>query len=180
MPERIARTWLLLAVGLLLLTPVDGLPWGRKPLTDLFFATQDLPLLLVIAAVAAALWSILAVRRRFAPAAPVSPPLTAALAPAEPMAWNSGWLVAGLAALVGVTGLLGARAVFDGYPLSLDEFMATFDATIHGHGDLLARIQAPWRPYASALQPQFMRIASGGGFWSSAYLPVSGLFFLWS
>jgi len=171
MPERIARTWLLLAAGLLLLTPVDGMPRGRKPLTDLFLATQDLPVLLTIAAVAAALWSILAPRRRFALAAPA--PVEGALAPSKPILRSSGWMVAGLAALVGVTGLVGAQAVFDSYPLSLDEFMATFDATIHGHGDLLAKIPAPWRSYAPALQPQFMRVSPGGRFWSSAYLPVN-------
>ncbi len=72
-----------------------------------------------------------------------------------------------------IVGWLGLRLVFLGYPLSMDEFMATFDAAIFRHGQLMARLPGAWRVYAGALQPLFVQHLGGGAFWVSGYLPVN-------
>ena len=78
-----------------------------------------------------------------------------------------------LALGAGLAGWLGLRFVYLGYPLSMDEFMATFDAAIFRHGELMATIPAQWRVYVDALQPLFVQHLGGGAFWVSGYLPVS-------
>jgi hypothetical protein len=86
-------------------------------------------------------------------------------------------LAAGLAALAcGLIAWIGTYAVFDGYALSMDEFMANFDAAILAHGRLMAPLAPPWRGFVFALQPTFVTLAPGDLAWSSQYLPVNAAF----
>jgi hypothetical protein len=74
------------------------------------------------------------------------------------------------------TGLLayaGSRIVYLGYALSMDEFMAVFDANIFRSGKLLAPIDPEWRAYAPALQPIFRLEIPGNIYWTSSYLPMN-------
>lgn len=73
-------------------------------------------------------------------------------------------------ATFGIT-LVGTYVVFRDYPLSLDEFMANFDAQIIREGKLLLQVPVTWRPFADALQPLFMLKLSTPSVWSSSYLP---------
>lgn len=76
-----------------------------------------------------------------------------------------------LAAAVLALCYAGTYLVFRNYPLSLDEFLVGFDATILRDGALFARIPLEWRNYVDALQPLFILHAPGDIAWSSAYLP---------
>lgn len=77
-----------------------------------------------------------------------------------------------VAAIVLILCLGGTWFVFGDYPLSLDEYMATFDARILRHFALLAPIPPEWRGISRALQPDFA-FAPGNVAWSSSYLPVN-------
>src|SRR5207253_1052663 len=74
---------------------------------------------------------------------------------------------------VAVIALAGAQIVYRGYALSLDEFMATFDAAIFRHGRLAAPIDPQWRPFADGLQPIFRLRIPGNPVFMSTYLPVN-------
>jgi hypothetical protein len=76
-------------------------------------------------------------------------------------------------ALVFLAALMGAKLVYQDYPLSLDEFWATFDARIFQHGRFLAEVPARWRPFAAALQPQWRMEIVGDTHWASTYLPMN-------
>jgi len=82
-------------------------------------------------------------------------------------------LVVALAALVAITGVVGAQIVFGGYTLSLDEFMANFDARIFASGQLMAKIPVAWRDDVPALQPMFTLPVPDHAYWASSYLPVN-------
>ncbi|HVN00077.1 MAG TPA: hypothetical protein VMT68_07665 [Caulobacteraceae bacterium] len=82
-------------------------------------------------------------------------------------------IVLALAAVCLVVGSVGSTLVFDNYTLSLDEFMANFDARIFARGDLMAPIAPTWQPFAPALQPMFDLPVPEGDYWASAYLPVN-------
>jgi len=82
-------------------------------------------------------------------------------------------LVLALAALVAIAGVVGVQVVFGGYTLSLDEFMANFDAHIFASGQLLAKTPAAWRDYVPALQPMFTLPVPDHAYWASSYLPVN-------
>jgi hypothetical protein len=73
--------------------------------------------------------------------------------------------------LVAVSALAGSHWLFDGFPLSRDEYMADFDARILSGGRLFGSVAAPWRSMVAALQPDFLLRTADGAFWSSAYLP---------
>jgi hypothetical protein len=77
-----------------------------------------------------------------------------------------------LAAIVFVVGALGARWLFGGYTLSLDEFLADFDARIFASGRLFAPIPPAWRDFSSALQPMYI-LPLPDDVWASEYLPVN-------
>jgi len=77
-----------------------------------------------------------------------------------------------LAALTLVAGVLGSWVVFAGYTLSLDEFLANFDAKIFASDRLMAPIPPEWRPYATAMQPMYM-LPLPDNVWASSYLPVN-------
>ena len=123
-----------------------------------FFWRQDLPIFLACVAITALL--------RLIPPARLGGWSAALDAPARL------WLVV-LASVCIVAGVIGVRLVFEGYTLSLDEFMANFDARIFAHGELMAPIPLAWQPYAAALQPVFTLPLPDSTHWASAYLPVN-------
>jgi len=95
----------------------------------------------------------------------------ASLAPA--LRWRPRLWLLGLAGLCFLAAGVGATLIFHGYDLSLDEFLADFDARIFAHGQLAAPIAPVWRPFAPALQPRYMLPIPGADVWASAYLPVN-------
>ncbi len=95
----------------------------------------------------------------------------ARLAPA--LKWPAAFWVVGLSGLCLVIAGVGAGLIFHGYDLSLDEFLADFDAQIFAHGQLAAPIAPAWRPFAAALQPKYMLPIPSADVWASAYLPVN-------
>jgi hypothetical protein len=122
-----------------------------------FLLIQDLPLfLLAVATTIAVGWMPAAWARRLA-----FERLGAGLALPLLLA---GWVL--------VVGLVGARLVFGDYLLSLDEFLADFDARIFASGQLMAPIAPPWRPFVPALQPIYMLPIPSHDVWASGYLPV--------
>jgi hypothetical protein len=84
--------------------------------------------------------------------------------------WAPVWIVAALAA-----GAIyaGAYLIYRHFALSLDEFMAEFDARIIAGGHLLAPVAAEWRDYVPALQPIFRLEVPGNAYWVSGYLPMN-------
>lgn len=149
------RRWMVAIVALGFFYPFVLANLG---LTEIFFFTQDLPAAMLMLALGYALY--------------LTPP---AWAPAK--ARPPGWRAAALLSLaVAAICWAGSRIVYDGYALALDEFMARFDARILASGHLLAEIPAAWRPYAAALQPNFIRISPDGAHWASQYLPVNAAF----
>jgi len=130
----------------------------RKGLTDFFFIEQDL----FVAGVMSALLIALAFPWpwRFA----LRPP---------PASWRTALL---LALAVAVVGWAGSYLVYDDYALSMDEFMARFDAQILASGHLAAPVPPQWREYVKALQPLFMLDIPGHAYWVSNYLPVNAAF----
>ena len=123
-----------------------------------FLRDQDLPVLALSLLLTAAL--------AFTPA--IGAPRVRASMAASPLAWTLG-----LALLCALAGVFAAPLVFAGYPMSLDEFMAGFNARIFAHGQLMAPIEPAWRPFAYAMQPSLMISTPGYGFWASSYLPVN-------
>ena len=85
-------------------------------------------------------------------------------------------LVAPVAAAVFACGVVGARYLFEGFDLSRDEFLAVFDSKIFGSGRLFASLPLEWRPFADALQPQYMARLKGGEQVASFYLPLNAMF----
>ncbi len=124
--------------------------------TELFFWRQDLPVLLGCVALTAGLGLVRwpALRR---PGAAFEPRTLA-------------FVLAGACLVIGVA---GAPVVFGGYRLSLDEFLADFDARIFAHGQFAAPIDPGWRAFVPALQPAFMLPAPSHDVWASAYLPIN-------
>ena len=87
--------------------------------------------------------------------------------PSRPTLW-----VAGLIALILLVGWAGHYLVFDGYDLSRDEQMASFDTAIFRYGHFFEPIPAAWRPIADALNLTFILPIGAREFWVSAYLPI--------
>ena len=131
-----------------------GQPRG---LTAYFFLVQDCGAAAVCVALLAVLFS-------------VQPP-----ALALPTA-SSGWKTAAiLAAGVLAFAAAGTRLVYDGYALSMDEFMAVFDARIFRAGHWMAQLPAAWREYAPALQPIFVLSPPDHAQWISGYEPMNAV-----
>ncbi len=142
------------------------IPTAGRPayvwLTTFFFRVQDAPCLLWIALMLLG-FGILRL-----------PTTTRYAAPA--MLRNPRVAIASLTALVFVCGIIGTHVVFHGFPLVRDEILAEFDAIILRSGMAIAPVDPEWRPFASALAPEFMvPIADGAGY-VSAYLPVNAGF----
>jgi hypothetical protein len=75
-----------------------------------------------------------------------------------------------------LVGVAGTYAVFHGYHLTRDEFLAEFDGIIFRSGKFVAPIDPAWQPFAAALEPRFMLpVLQDVGFVSS-YLPVNAGF----
>lgn len=131
---------------------------GLQGTESYFLIHQDLPVLGLILLIVASLGAL----------APATPILAGGLSQTSMRR-----LVLALAALVTIAGVVGVWAVFGGYTLSLDEFMADFDARIFASGQLMARIPAAWRDYVPALQPMFTLPVPDHSVWASSYLPVN-------
>ena len=92
--------------------------------------------------------------------------------PASP-SWSPRALAAALAVFCVVAGALGGWLLFHGFSLSLDEYLANFDAQIFAHGQLMAPVAPEWRPLVPALQPIYMVPVPDHAFWGSGYLPLN-------
>jgi len=67
----------------------------------------------------------------------------------------------------------GVHVVYHDYALSLDEFLARFQAQTWLGGHVLAPLKAEWADMAPALQPTFMRYDLAHGIWGPAYRPMA-------
>jgi hypothetical protein len=87
---------------------------------------------------------------------------------------GNGFGAAGITAII-VTGTVyaGSRLIYQNFALSLDEFMAEFDAQIIATGRLLAAVPPEWREYVPALQPIFRLGVPENAYWISSYLPMN-------
>ena len=65
----------------------------------------------------------------------------------------------------------GTTVVYRSYFLSMDEYMAHYQAQILAHGQLLARVPDEWMPFEQALRPLFTRFHPVLHAWFTAYLP---------
>ena len=157
------RAMMLTALGLLAAILAKGFLWppddpGRIWITWYFFQQQDVPMLVLGALALLAL--------PFAPGIRL-PPL--------PSPGRRLLLVILLALAVFVGGAIGAHFLFEGFDLSRDEFLAVFDAKIFSTGRLFASLPPEWRPFADALQPQYMSALKGGEQVVSFYLPLNAM-----
>jgi len=128
-----------------------------SPVARRLFETQDMPVLLLSAALLIVL---------------------AALGPSSDwMRWAGrsvrlDRLVLALPILAaGAVVALGTKIVAFDYALTRDEAMAEFDAKIIASGHLLAPVPSQWRPFADALQPEYLLPVPGHVAWASSYLP---------
>jgi hypothetical protein len=81
-----------------------------------------------------------------------------------------------VAALVAAGAFAGWWLVYQTYPLSLDEFWATFDARIFRRGVMIAPVAPQWRPFVPALEPIWRLVIPGDRGWASTYLPFNAAF----
>jgi hypothetical protein len=88
---------------------------------------------------------------------------------------ESGRTILALMAAVTVLAILGSRLIFRGYPLSMDEFLATFDARILRGGHLIAPVAPPYRDLLPALITSFRLPVVGNDAWASLYLPGNAM-----
>ncbi len=171
MAKRLVFAWLG-AAAVLLLGATGVVADDGRILADVFFYSQDAPVLVGIGLAAAAVVFVPAVRDAFAGAlASLGDRTARAPAGVSPLG-----LTLVLAAIVLVVGWTGTRSALAGFPLSMDEFMASFDAGIFRHREIMAPMAPFWRPFAPALQPMFILLAPGARYWSSAYLPMNAAF----
>jgi hypothetical protein len=161
---RLAAAWLACAALMAALLAAHSQPFVVT-LDTWFLHHQDLPVLWTVTLAA---FLVLVVGLSLRGGATEAAPRRPALAPATARRW-----VLAVALAAGLIGLAGHVLVMDSYPLSMDEFMAGFDAQILAHGQLMAPVSAPWRNWLDALQPQFVTLAPGNAAWSSQYLPVN-------
>lgn len=76
-------------------------------------------------------------------------------------------------ALVACAVYAGSHLIYQDFALSVDEFMAEFDATVIAAGHLLAPVAPEWREYVPALQPIFRLEVPENAYWISSYLPMN-------
>ncbi|MGH6993480.1 MAG: hypothetical protein ACRED8_02760, partial [Caulobacteraceae bacterium] len=167
---------MLLAVGLLATAAIDNLVGISRGIADVLFYGEDLPILVGIVGLIAAfdLSSRIAGRRAVEPAVRCATrrlrqPL--AIFWLEKVGPGRGALL--LAAACTLVSWFGVRLVFESYPLSMDEFLADFDARVFAHAELAAKVAPAWRGFIAALQPMFVRHTPDGSYWFSGYLPVN-------
>ena len=149
--------WMLVCLGI---GVADFVLLKRLTIADLFFFQQDVPVMIAT--------TVFLVLLRFAPLH-LAPAWSAPAA----LAARSGWIAAGFAAAVAGAGWF---AVCHAYPYAMDEFLVGFDGAGFRHGAMTAPIPEAWRPYAFALQPQYVIRSAAGDAWSSLYLPLNALF----
>jgi len=129
-------------------------------ISQYFLATQDTPVLFALGFACVAL--ALVARRRTQTAAPAF----VARVPGFGLAIVLAIIAAGIA-------YLGAYVVQLNHPLSIDEFLANFDAKIFASGHLIAPVAPEWRDYVPAMQPVFRLPVPDNAFWVSSYLPMN-------
>jgi len=149
------------ALAAALIAAIAGGPSAELP--KFFLIVQDAPALILLGLF------LLAVPRfpAIGPAAVVAGSLQ------RLAGWGPAWI---LAALAMGAAYAGAYLVYRHFALSLDEFMAEFDARIIAGGHLLATVAPEWRDYVPALQPIFRLEAPDNAYWISSYLPVNAGF----
>ncbi|HEY1752556.1 MAG TPA: hypothetical protein VGG29_14955 [Caulobacteraceae bacterium] len=153
--DTLALGWLGIA-AVLLCGVIFGLGLQNGITEAHFFKTQDMPVLAACFAIVVALGA--APQRLFGRLRPSG---------------RRGRLWLGLlTAAVFAAGAVGSRWLFGGYTLSLDEFLANFDARIFASGRLLATIPPAWRDFGSAMQPMYI-LPLPDDVWASEYLPVN-------
>ncbi|HEV2364266.1 MAG TPA: hypothetical protein VGS12_08745 [Caulobacteraceae bacterium] len=167
---RLAFAWLAMTLVLVALAAPAIALERIHVLAPLFFLIQDAPVLAGICGLAAlclawpkaTAFSGAALERlgRWLVAWRAPPPLTL-------------WAAIGGVFVVSLAGAVFSAAA---YPLSVDEFLAGFDAEIFRHGWAMAPVPAPWRVFVPALQPMFLLPIDGNAWWASAYLPVNAAF----
>jgi hypothetical protein len=168
MIDRILRPWFDFTAIALLIIMVEP----REPsLTDRFLLTQDLPVLCGVLIVALLFrvipglgWVVEWLGRNLGRGPLAAFRLTGGV---------TGLASLGLALLAIAVACVGASVAYEGYALSLDEYMANFDAAIIAKGQLMAPTSPVWRGYLTALQPIFVNPIGGGADWASVYLPVN-------
>lgn len=89
----------------------------------------------------------------------------------RPSQWDSVWFVSITVAVVACVVVLIRRLAYHDFALSLDEFMADFDAKIFFGGKLLAPVAPEWREFVPALQPIFRLPVPENAYMGSSYLP---------
>jgi hypothetical protein len=155
-PTRLTIVWVA-AVGLFgLLGWAGSLARRARPLTEWFFYEQDVAAALIAGGLLVGASFLPA--RRLAVGRSLEPPLSIGATLLAALVATGGWFV-----------------VLRAYPLSMDEFMARFDATIFAEGRLYATIPAEWRPIRLPLLAQFDLLLPDGASWSSTYLPVNAM-----
>lgn len=155
--RRIAAAWLKLALPLALVAGFYAFRvknWGPE---EVFFWRQDLPVLLGMTLVLIAFPWLPPWGRRIE--------LGASYRSISVLALGA-FLISGA----------GAWLVFEGYTLSLDEYLADFDAEIFRRGYLMAHTPEDWRPFVRGLQPIYMLETPAHEFWASSYLPLNAAF----
>lgn len=81
------------------------------------------------------------------------------------------WLVAATVAVFAIT-LAGTWLVMHALPLSMDEFVAGFQAHVFASGALRATVPDTWRQFGQALTPVFVYFDREHAYWTAQYLPL--------
>ncbi|MEO6341077.1 MAG: hypothetical protein ABIO39_13630 [Caulobacteraceae bacterium] len=165
--SRLVFSWIGLICGLLLLSLIPATIGRASPfgLTDVFLFEQDLPALVLGAAILL-LWRLTPLGERLLHRFP-----------SRVRTESQTRRLVGIAAmLVALFGLVGWITVYARYPLSMDEFLARFDATIFTKGQLVAKVAPEWRGFVPALTPMFRMEVPDDSFWASLYLPINAAF----
>ena len=171
-PERTlaAHNSLLAAIAVVAGVSLGGALWGltiehpSSLISVYFLAVQDAPVLwLVVASLALA---AVVVGKNW------SGPTFGAIKPhIKPhLASRLSWIAVALACCVIAAGV---SPVCRNFGLSMDEFMADFDATIIAAGKLLAPVAPDWGDFVPALQPIFRLELPENAYWVSSYLPMN-------
>jgi len=79
--------------------------------------------------------------------------------------WIAALVVFGVAAI-------GTSAVMHSLPLSMDEYVATFQSRVFASGRLVVPIPEPWRQFAWSMTPVFIAYDPSQNAWVMQYLPV--------
>jgi hypothetical protein len=85
--------------------------------------------------------------------------------------WGS-WRVAAVALLVSIVAAVGASAVMHGYPLAMDEYVATFQSKIFAARQLSVTLPEEWHRFGWSLKPVFVSYDPRHNVWLAVYWPV--------